>query len=585
MSYRNNMHIPIILSTIQSDVARKVLSSLGAYPIVQFAGYGPEDAGNARRNEVLVSAQMKDCDTFQKAISFFLCADLYGTAIARVGWKTEKVAQKYRILDPMLNAEYVENRSVTHFDGPDWTNVDILDFFPQPGVARIQDMAWVIHRYWMDLDAMEAMTLGEDNPEPYFIKGAIKELRRFETSPEGRLTERQNTGRAYGMNEARAAEKFARPIEIKEMIGLVPDDFATDGIKLRFMAMANDKIMVKDDPFPFWHGTISSPLAGVFHAYNPMPDPHYFHGTGMAEVLEKVQVTVNKLASMKLDGLETNADPMWWVSDQLGLTGPMYTKAGKLIQVNGLVDDTMIKQFSPDLRGMEHLYGEIEALTRYGEKGTGIAEDVVQGLGASNRNTAREFLGRQEGAMTRINLGALLAEQAWLEPMANTFRALNRQFLKVPHMVRMMGSGAIINPNTGLPIPPEPTMVDLADINPDYRARAVGASQMLTKSARQQNLLALMQAVNANPVGMQVINWVAFFRDMFQAFDITNLDEIFVSQVPAVNAMAQEQGQDPMAMLGGMGGSETLPRFGEMMGPQMNGATSGIASMEGNGIQ
>jgi hypothetical protein len=127
--------------------------------------------------------------------------------------------------------------------------------------------------------------------------------------------------------------------------------------------------------------------------------------------------------------------------------------------------------------------------------------------------------------------------------------------------------------------------VDLADINPDYRARAVGASQMLTKSARQQNLLALMQAVNANPVGMQVINWVAFFRDMFQAFDITNLDEIFVNQVPAVNAMAQEQGQDPMAMLGGMGGSETLPQFAEMMGPQLNGATSGIASMEGNGIQ
>src|SRR5690242_10259269 len=57
--FRNNVNIPFTFAMIQSDVARKVQTSFGGWPIVGFEGYAPEDVAKARRNEVLVSAQMK----------------------------------------------------------------------------------------------------------------------------------------------------------------------------------------------------------------------------------------------------------------------------------------------------------------------------------------------------------------------------------------------------------------------------------------------------------------------------------------------------------------------------------------------
>src|SRR5262245_50223013 len=53
--FRNNLTIPFTFAMIQSDVARKVQTSFGAWPIVAFEGYAPEDVAKAKKNEVLVS--------------------------------------------------------------------------------------------------------------------------------------------------------------------------------------------------------------------------------------------------------------------------------------------------------------------------------------------------------------------------------------------------------------------------------------------------------------------------------------------------------------------------------------------------
>lgn len=570
--FRNNIHIPFIFSVIQSDVARKVQTSLGAWPIVSFAGYGIDDASNARRNEILISAQMKDANAFTKAVKFFLNADLYGTAICRVGWRTMKQMQKFRHLIPGTNQEIVIDDLVTKFDGPDFEVSDILDEFPQPGICEYRDMGWNITRYWKDLDAMKAMSIGED---PYYIPEAITELEQFpSTQTQTDLyNQRWSQYRNSGERDARTSEKHAKPVEIKEMWGLVPDEFALNGIKLVVIAMANDRVIVKYDAFPFWHGDLSQ----VFIKYCPMPDPHYFHGTGMAEICEKLAVTANRLASQKLDALEVQMDPMWLVSEQAGIQGPIFTRAGKMIQVNGMVDDSMIRPVVQDFRGMEHAYPEISTLWGYMQQGTGIAESEVMGLNVSggDRQTAREFLGRQENALTRIALSSRLAEEGWLEPLANAFRSLNRQYLTLPHTVKILGPTAMVNPITGMSLPPEPTVVDLEDVNPDYRARAVGATQMLSKSARKQDYLAFTQIATSNPVGLQIINWMAWLREGAHLFDFHNVNELFKQQVPAVNSLAQAQGQSPEAMLGSLAGSPLPDLNGDVLQQQFPSSLTG----------
>jgi hypothetical protein len=85
--FRNNISIPFTFAMIQSDVARKVQTCFGQWPIVNFEGCSPDDVPRAKRNEVLISAQMKDADSVVKAADFFLQGAIGGTAIARYGWR------------------------------------------------------------------------------------------------------------------------------------------------------------------------------------------------------------------------------------------------------------------------------------------------------------------------------------------------------------------------------------------------------------------------------------------------------------------------------------------------------------------
>jgi hypothetical protein len=127
---------------------------------------------------------------------------------------------------------------------------------------------------------------------------------------------------------------------------------------------------------------------------------------------------------------------------------------------------------------------------------------------------------------------------------------MDRLWLPLPQELKILGSMAFINPITGLPYPQESVPIDHDDLAPDYRARAVGASQMMGKSVKQQNFLALFQMLSANPVMMQMVNWASFARQAFELFDFKNVDELLVQSVPMVNQLAQDTGQSPMAVAG-----------------------------------
>jgi hypothetical protein len=92
--------------------------------------------------------------------------------------------------------------------------------------------------------------------------------------------------------------------------------------------------------------------------------------------------------------------------------------------------------------------------------------------------------------------------------------------------------------------------VDYDDLAADYRARATAASQMAGKASRQQNLVALLQMMSANPALLQVVNWANFARQAFDLFDFKNVNELLVSQIPQVNQMAAESGQSPESVAG-----------------------------------
>lgn len=575
--FRNNVSIPFIFSMLESDVARKVQTSLGGWPIVGFSGYAPEDQASAKKNEVLISAQMKDADSLVKGVDFFLQADLYGVAVARYGWKTLTRKNKVRVREQVapgfeINVEH--EYEATHFDGPNWDVIDPLDFWPQPGKKRIEDMNWVIHRYWQDLDDMKEDAQSE---YPYFDKAAVNLL---EATPLGGMASddyrsRQYTFRNQWDYEARSSERFAKPIEIWEMQGTVPDEMAPDGIRTRCIAIGNGRVVLKNRPLPYWD------QQKCFISYSPMPDPHSFWAPGKVEVAEKLQHAANRIANQKLDALDLLIDPQIVVSSNANVNlQNLFSRAGKVILVDGPADESNIRALQMNMSGLQGAYQEIGSLWEFMQLGTGV-NDIVQGTSSGDRETARGFMGRQENVMTRLMLEARLAEEGFIEPLANAFRNLDRQFLTLPHEQKILGSIATVNPITGLPYPQRNQVIDFQDLMPQYRARAVGATQMIGKSNRQQGITTLLQMMSANPALLQMVNWANFAREMFQLFDFPNVDELLVNQVPMVNQQAQDAGMDPAQLASSVSGQQLpqlSPELLTMLGNhQPQGAMSELA--------
>lgn len=532
--HRNNITLPLVYSIVWADVAKKVQSTFGSWPIVTFQGYGPGDSAIAKKNEILVSAQMKDCNSFKKAVDFFSSGDIYGTAIMRTGWTHLERLRMTRqaFLDQIVSVP----QRITEFDGPDWQVVDTLDFWPQPGKKTVQEMAWCIHRYYIDFDDLVEMDSGE---APVFRKGSIKKLKEspLTSADENLLYQRWSVYRSYNEWMARRSETFAKPVEITEMWGLVPAEFAKDGVRQRVITIANGKVVLRNDPNPYEHGKLP------FVTYTPTPDPHYFHGIGKVQIAAKMQAASNRLVNQKLDAVDLVVSPMYLGDmNKVPPTQNLYTKPGRIFMVDGKPSE-VIQPMEMNMQGFQAAFMELDALWKYMQQGSGIAEDTVMGMPGADRQTAYEFKGRQESAMTRLALEAMLASTA-LEELAEHFRDLNKQYLPLPKQVRILGDNAMVNPITGLPLPTEAPLIQMGDLDHDYKARAVGPLMMMTKGAMRQDGLQLMQIMAQNPALLQATNWIAFAKKIYDLYD-WDANDMLVQQVPMINAMAEQQGMTP----------------------------------------
>lgn len=551
-AYRNNINIPLLFSAIWSDVSYKAQTSFGSRPYVDFKGYAPEDAPHAAKVAALVNTQLDDARTFEGAVDFLTSADIYGTSIARLGWR-------YKERDRVLRArvadmEFKIKKPVVEFDGPEWNVVDILDFWPQPGRRRIPEMDWMIHRFYLDLDDI----LDDQRaPYPMFDKAAVERLKRTPMSMPMMdvLRERMNIYRNFSTWQQRNVERYVRPVEIWEMWGTVPSEFAVNGVRDVVVTVANNRVVLRYEANPFNHG--QRPFLG----YCPCPDPHYFHGTGKIEIGEKMQAASNKIINARLDALELFMDPMFIASRNAGVdVQNLFTKPGRVFQIDGTTADDNFRPLQPNLDGMRQSFAEVETLNQYIGKGTGIVDDTVAGTSPGGRQTAREFLGRREASMTRLGLESRLFEINFVEPLANQVHLLNRQFLTLPKQIQMIGSTAVIDPWTGMPLPPEPQALDIDEIERDYTARAVGATQAMSKSLKAQNMMLALQAGGAHPVGVQITNWVGFFTELYRVLDLDPVEMIVQGQIPAINQMAVQQSVDPRQIVeqmaqGGMAGA------------------------------
>lgn len=560
--WRNDIHLPLVFSTIEGDVARKLSTLYGEWPYVRHFGFGAEDEMSARKNDLLISVQLKDCNSYKKSSDFMKSADIYGSGISITSWlyeEEELIVREMRqapITQQML--EHARTQAVATFNGPNFEVVDILDAFPQPGVHDIEDMDWFIIREWFDLDdvmAFEKMGI--------FDRGTARQIEfNHRIASMRREIDEKYTYRTTSFDSGNTPqqETYAKPVEIWEMWGRVPSEFVPeDGGTQRVITVANGQVVCRNRPNPYYHGRIP------VHHYSPMRDPHDFFGAGKAEVAEKMQIAANRLACQKLDALDLFIDPLFYANRAAGIDNRrLYTRPGGVIY-GDLPPGEAIERLLPDMSGIQNAYQEIQFLWSQIQQASSIIDPVL-GVAGPDRETATSFRGRLQNVSVRLGYETRMCEEMWLEPVCKTFRALDYQFLDFPHERRILGSNAVTDLVTGQPVEREQLQVVAEDLFNDYDVRAMGSTQILSKFEKQQNMVNLLSTVGSHPAGVGLINWLAFFREMFLTFDLRNVDELLQPPPQQQEAMAQTaalgigggQGGIPSATGGARGASNAV---------------------------
>lgn len=570
--HKNNVHIPLIFSALWAFAARIAASSLSSYPPVSFMGYGPDDQKIARKQEALNAAQFKDDKGFLKQTDLCLAAALYGVGIVQVGWKRDEQERIIEQIDRMplsgRTVQHIRKGKVVMFDGPESVNIDLLDFFPQPAHARMETMRWVVRRYFLDLDDVRYMaSVGTFSQEKLDL--LEKESIYGGTNVLMMSVRRFAARTAVDDDTARFMDQYSRPIEILEFWGRVPSELSPDGVLERVISVANRRYVLRNRPNPYNHGV------KPFLAYSPTPDPHYFYAPGKAEVVEKLQIVGNRYLNQSLDAADLMIDPMWFYDRSSGLvTRNLYSRPGRFIPLNGNPNN-LIMQMQANAQGLTVADNKVAQVREFLQMGTGIVDDAVQGFGGDQRQTAREFIGRREAAGTRLMLEARIYEETMLEPLANMFAALSKQFLAPPVEVLILGDGASIDDLTGLPIPSSRETLSGYDLLPSYQARALGATMGLSKQMQQQNVLQLLQAL-ATPLGQSLmgqINAINFFRSIFKIFEVPNINEVFTTNSALQQMVMRAQGLSG----GAINDVSQVPTSGQIS----NGGPSVIPGMPG----
>lgn len=596
--FRNQVHVPLTFATIESDVAVKASLIAGQRPYVEFMPSGPEDSPGSRRTTSLVDQQFVNARFYPKLLDLLRAADIGGTSVVQWFWRKDINTRQQRVPVPDPQTGQVVPQVIlgefTDFDGPDFEVIDLLDFYPEPGKVKMAEMRWVIRRYFLDFDEIVRMAQpGPDGEPPVFDPEAVEELRDFPINDASsqQLEERRiQPGALFtAQNKPDRFDKFSKPVEMVEMHGVFPDELVPDdNFNNRLVTIANESVQLRNVSNPIWAEGFS------FASYSPIPDPFSFYGIGKVEPSERLQATASRITSQKLDALDILVDPHFIYNRQANVdTRKLYSRAGGLTPADGPPAEA-VQALVPDMRGVDKAIIEVENLWRWMQISSGVLEDTVIGLGGgSDRQTAREFLGRAESSQRRLVFETLMCVDQFVEPLAQAFRELNAQFMDFPTKVRMIGQNAIIDPETGAPIQDDP-FATLQDVILKYDMKAQATTSLVGKGAKQQNDILMVQTAAATPIGI-ITNWVNAARKLYGDFDwpvddlILPVNEQQMAVALAAQAMvqqasAQKAGENTQTSGSGGGTTKSAPSglnkdiLSQFISPQQptSGANGGL---------
>ena len=503
-------------------------------------------------------------------------------------WEHKEEIRNSTVMQALpLNGNVVrtmQKQRVITFDGPNHRNIDLLDFYPQPGYREINGpggMQWCLVRYYLDYD--DCRFLASESGGFIFDPAEVQRLAYEDSNVNARPDEsllRRFEARMGIAPQRYSAESFTRPVEIIEMWGTIPSEFAElfGGSTNVVISIANDKYIFRAADNPFEHRN------KPFLKFSPTPDPHYFYAPGKAEIACQMQIAANRFLNHQLDAADIAVHPMFIYNANMGINPRnLWAGPGRLFRVEAPPNTDVRSAISPlqmDMRGVQVGSEMVQTMSQFIQMGSGVVEDTVMGLAGGDRQTAREFLGRREAAGTRLMLESVLYDNDYLEQLGNHYISMDTQFLELDREVLILGDAAQNDPITGAPINNTRHLINAEVLAKQYAVRANGTTMSISRETEKANLLTLTQVImgaSANPAVAGAINMVNYLRHIFHRFGFHDVNEVIQSNP---NVAQQLEGAGIPGAAGVPAANDTQGLLSLVGGGAPSGPMSGVPGMQ-----
>lgn len=534
VDWRANLFVPATFSIVETAVPRAVFALFGKRPYVKVIGRELADAEHAKSVEAMLDYDMEQSRILQMAIEFFKSFYVFGTAVCRVDYHRDfyyvKRPPTYTIdfdVDDDGNIQEVreiklpDKERVTRYDGPRASLVSLFDFFPDPQfTTTIRDMRYVAEREETTIDKLR-----EENKRYKDISGKplYKNLDGIHVYREARAADfgimedmRQDTDEIMRFNYGYGGHRGDKAHFDKDLVVLYhywEDD--------HYAVIANGHTVIRDGENPY------SDKRKPYIAAPCFPTLKEFYGQGLVHPIQFLQEELNTLRNIALDQGKLNLYGIWAVDESLTLTdADLAVFPGKIVQTEFAGGKPNIQQIFQNQLPSD--YERLENRVQRDIQSTLAINDYMIGAGAGSAGTASEAAMLNASAANRFRLQALIAQERFVQELADMFIARRQQFLQEPQVFRVLGEHGYTYPT----ITPE-------EIYGRFDFEPQGSQSQPNKEVLRQQMVQLLSVAAGNPVTMAMTNWPEAYKELWNMFDF-RFPERFVLP-PQVRQLDQKQ--------------------------------------------
>ena len=530
---RANLFIPATFSVVETAVPRIVFALFGKRPYVKVMGRERSDSENAAAVEAMLDYDLEQSGILQMSIDFFKSFYVFGTAVCRVDylrdfyyikkppeWTFEVEVDEEGNIIGAKEKRLPNKERITRYDGPRASMVSLFDFFPDPQFSTIPEMRYVGERVETTLNKLKKEN---ENYKAINGKNLYKNLDTVKVFREGKMSDfaldedmRKDTDEIFGLGEGFGGKRGGEESKHDQLV--VTYRYWEDD---RYTVLANGHTIIHDGENPYHD------KRKPFVAAQCFPTIKEFFGQGLVHSIQFLQEELNTLRNIALDQGKLNMLGIWAYDASLTLTdSDLALYAGKTIPMefqNGRppIANVFNSQLPRD-------YQILEARVQQDIQSALAINDYMIGAGSGSAGTASEAAMLNASAANRFRLQALIAQERFIETLADMFISRRQQFLHEPIQFRVLGEKGIDYPT----ISPE-------DIWGRFDFEPQGSQSQPNKEVLRQQMVQLLSVAAGNPVTMQMTNWPEAYKELWNMFDFRHPERFILP--PPQKQIGQKQ--------------------------------------------